>query len=154
MAMLGLQHPAHFQVRPAVGVHQAGAADELAAAFQLQRPHAEAAQLPVAQQHRQRTPGIGAVQRFAVADPARAVRVGQHRGIVVEVPLGECGEAQARRFNGWNIEHHDQRWVAASSSASARVLLARLSCQDNPVIVSPVTESTKSSAWPGGSRCR
>jgi hypothetical protein len=53
MAMFRFQHPAQLQIGPAIGVHQAGAADEFARGFKFKRPHAEPAQLPVTQQHRQ-----------------------------------------------------------------------------------------------------
>ena len=112
VAVFGLEHPAQFDIGPAFRIHQAGAADEGAAVLQFQRPHAVAAQLPMAEQHRQRTPGMAAVQRLAVADPARAGGVGEHRGVVVEMAGGEGGQAQARGFDGGYVEHRDIRWQA------------------------------------------
>src|SRR5690625_4624463 len=99
VTLVGAQHPAQLDIRPAFGLHETDTSDKTLVQPAFHRPHAEPAQLPVPQQHGHGAPGIHAVERMPVADPARAGRVGQHRGIAVEVALRQGSQAQATGFD-------------------------------------------------------
>src|SRR5262245_27312455 len=100
------KRPAYFEARPAGGIETADDTDELAGRFLFCRPHAIAAQLPVAKVHRDAPPRLRPRQRLAGGDVAHHLRVCDHLGEGVEVIVAEHAKPQAFGFERYHMAPH------------------------------------------------
>ncbi len=112
---IATEQPADLGAGPSFRLPQADATDERAGGALLHRPHPEAAQRPVADPQRHRSPARFAQRRAGVADKRGDDRVRGHRLERVDIRLAEASQEQALR-----LDHGDLHSRAAHAVTDDR----------------------------------
>ena len=108
------ERPGNLFVGPTVRKVEAHAPDEGGTCSLLDRPHPEAAQVPVADEHRHLPPGVVTAEDSSLPNVAHDLRVGAHGGVGLDVGLSKRAEQEAL---GVKREHGAGSGLGSSDAA-------------------------------------